>query len=681
MKFLSEIKKLIITPYHFITLFVLLAGLVIISGIFELRQSKSELMDLMHNQAHSMLETMIISSQNSLAAEEQLESVIKERLLNNASFIKALYSQGRISDSFLENFASEQNIFRINIFSKNGERLYSSASGKGMGMGFGKRGQGNQGMINLKPIFSGEKDTLILGIKGARFGSGIRYAVAINTKDRGAIVVNIEAAQLSKLKREGNLDYLVKQIMEMKNIVYFVLQDTSGLIISSDNAKNIEQISGSSFLTRALDDSGFVSRVTNFANADVFEAVHQFKYQNQAMGLIRIGVSLEFLNQLHQRILNRVIINSVLLVFAGIFITFFVVLRQNYKILKGQYQAVESFSGNVIQTVSDSIIVYDETNGIKIFNKAAELLFSVSQQDIFGKSLANIVDPEICHSVIAEDIFFGQLDCPVNSVLKNLLFSKNEFYDENKIKNYVIVIRDLTEVKRLENQLQRKERLTAMGALAAGVAHEVRNPLNSIGTIAQQLDKDFEPIESNAEFHKLSKIIYSEVKRINETITNFLKFAKPDPIVPQQFHLSEFFENIARQYAPEFKNKEIIFSMSIGKDYSVEWDKNRIQQVIINLIQNAIDSIETHGEISLTVQTTQQTERVIEIRIEDNGKGIPLEIKSNIFNPYFTTKAKGTGIGLSIVQKIIDEHSGLIFVETSPAERTVFTIQLPAKIV
>ncbi len=688
MRLITEIKKLLITPYHFITLFILLAVLVIISGIIELKQSKSELMDLMRNQSHSMLETMIISSRNSLAAEEQLETVIKERLLNNASFIKMLYARGEVSDLFLEKFAIDQNIFRINIFNKEGEKIYSSVpggKGSGMGMGFGKgqglRGRGSQGMINLTPIFSGEKDSIVLGIKEARFGSGIRYAVAISTKGRGAIVVNIEAEQLLKLKREGNLDYLVKQIMAMKNIVYFAIQDTAGLIVSSENAKNIETISGSSFLTSALNDSSFVSRILKFNSYDVFEAVHQFKYQNQNMGLIRIGVSLDFLNQLHQRILNRIIINSVLLVFAGIFITFFVVLRQNYKILIGQYQAVESFSGNVIQTVSDSVIVYDETNGIKIFNKAAEKLFSVSGQEMSGKSIGTIIDSDICRSVISGNNFFGQLDCTINNQLKKLLISKNEFLDENQIKNFVIVIRDLTELKRLEDQLQRKERLTAMGALASGVAHEVRNPLNSIGTIAQQLDKDFEPAENGEEFHKLSRIIYSEVKRINETITNFLKFAKPDPLVPQKFRLSKFFDSIVSQYSSELKSKEILISLSLEKDYDVEWDRNRIHQVIVNLIQNAIDSIENNGQISINVHSVNQAGREIEISITDNGKGIPAEIKSRIFNLYFTTKAKGTGIGLSIVQKIIDEHNGLIFVESSPGKGTSFTIQMPDNIV
>jgi nitrogen-specific signal transduction histidine kinase len=693
MQIITQLKKILVTSYHFITIFILLAILVIASGVFELRQSKAELMDLMQDQTHSILETMLISSQSSLNAEEQLEAVIKERLVNNATFLKILYNQGELSDAFLEKFAEEQNLFRINVFNRKGERIYSSAAGNGSGMGMGMmygrhgagkgagaRENGGQRMMNLDPIFSGQKDSLILGIKEARFGPGVRYAVALSTADKGAIVVNMEATQLLKLKRESNLDFLVKKIMAMKNIVYFALQDTSGLIVSSANAKSIDSIQGSSFLTGALNDSGFVSRIVNFKSADVFEAVHQFRYQNQTMGLIRIGISLDFLNQLNQRILNRTILNSVLLLFAGVFITFFVVLRQNYKILKGQYQVVESFSANVIQTVSDSVIVYNVTNGIKVFNNAAEKLFSLLKSEVEGKAIESIFTSGICKSVLEENTFFGQLECVIDNQKKNLIVSKNEFSDENGIKNVVLVIRDFTTSKRLEDQLQRKERLTAMGALASGVAHEVRNPLNSIGTIAQQLDKDFAPAENGDEYHKLARIIYSEVKRINETITNFLKFARPDPLVAQKFGLSEFFESIVRQYTEDLKLKGIVLSLALEAEFTVAWDRNRIQQIIVNLIQNAVDSIESKGEISISVQNSKLPEREIEIRIADSGKGIPAEIKSKIFNLYFTTKPKGTGIGLSIVQKIIDEHNGVIFAESSPENGTTFTLQMPVSI-
>lgn len=678
MKIFTVFKKIIIKPYPFILLFFFLTALVILSGFFELKQSKEELMALMKNQTHSMLETMIISSQNSLAAEEQLETVIKERLLNNAMFIKLLYDEGKVTNAILERFAINNNIFRINIFGHSGTRLYSNMTGAESGMGRHKRG--NQGMINLDPIFSGEKDTLVLGIKSARFASGVRYAVALATRNRDVIVVNIEAKQLQILKQKGNLEYLAQQISSMSGIVFFALQDTSGIIVSSNNAQNIEAIPGSEFLTQAISDTGFVSRITQFNSADVFEAVHQFQFQDKSYGLIRIGVSLDFLNQLNQRILNRVIINSVLLLVAGVFVSFFVVLRQNYKILRGQYQAVESFSGNVIQTVSDSVIVFGKTGTIKIFNSAAEKLFSVSSGEVLGKPLPSIIDTTICDIVLGEQNFFGQKNCIIGNQTKSLLVSKNGFYDELGIQNFVLVIRDLTAIKRLEDQLQRKERLTAMGALASGVAHEVRNPLNSIGTIAQQLNKDFAPAEHKEEYHKLAGIIYSEVKRINATITNFLKFAKPDPLSPQRFLLAEFFENTARQYYAVLREKNITFTLSVEEGLEVEWDKNRIQQVIVNLIQNAIDAIEKNGELTLMVLKCKDEERSIEIKISDTGSGIPPEIKAKVFNLYFTTKVKGTGIGLSVVQKIVDEHNGIIFLESSPEKGTVFTIHLPVAI-
>ena len=673
----KKINNRSIKPFYLGLIFLVISAIIIISGLVELHQSKSELLDLMGNQAHSILNTIIISSQNTLVSEEQLEESVKERLINNASFIKLLFEQKKITDVFLEEFAVNQNLFRINIFNPSGDRIFSSMNRKGQGM---HRMGGQHSMIDLAPIFSGQKDTIIIGIKDARFGPGIRYAVALATKDRVAIVVNVEAEQLVQMKEMRNLDFLINQIITPGEIVYYALQDSTGLVVSSGNVKKLDEINQSGFLLHAFNSKKFSTRIYNFNSSDVFEAVQQFKYKGNNIGILRIGLSLDYLNQLNKRTFNRILINSIILFISGIIFILIILLRQNYKILKKQYQAVETFSGDVIRTVSDAVVVYDNKNGVKVFNKAAEKLFGLNDEDAVGKDIHSIIDQKNCALIFESNSFLGNIECKIDNRIRNLLVSRNEFNDESGDVNNVLVIRDLTELKGLESQLQRKERLTAMGALASGVAHEIRNPLNSIGTIAQQLNKDFDSLENKDEYHKLTKIIYSEVKRINETVTNFLRFAKPDPILPQKFRLSELFNEIVNQYTAKLSMENISVSLSIDYDIEVVWDKNQIRQVILNLLENAKDAIEKEGTIKISISKLNEVERDIEIRISDNGKGIPEEIRNKIFNLYYTTKASGTGIGLSIVQKIIDEHNGVIFVE-SAGIGTTFILQLPEKII
>ena len=126
--------------------------------------------------------------------------------------------------------------------------------------------------------------------------------------------------------------------------------------------------------------------------------------------------------------------------------------------------------------------------------------------------------------------------------------SKSLFHDQEEIENIILVIRDLTEQRRLEDQMQREQRLTAMGELASGVAHEIRNPLNTIGTIIQQLNKDFEPEKNPEEYHELAELVQGEVKRINETVEDFLRFARPEPIHPELFEVQHLLEMIEKQY-------------------------------------------------------------------------------------------------------------------------------------
>jgi signal transduction histidine kinase len=214
--------------------------------------------------------------------------------------------------------------------------------------------------------------------------------------------------------------------------------------------------------------------------------------------------------------------------------------------------------------------------------------------------------------------------------------------------------------------VENKERLSAMGQLASGVAHEIRNPLNTISTIVQQLDKDFEPVKQNQEYHQLAGLVYKEVRRINDTIERFLKFS------------SDLLEQVKLQYQALLESKNIKFRLELNWNKMVTWDHQQMKQVFINLIQNALEAIETGGLISISTNAAGNDE--VEITVFNDGPEIPESIKSKIFNLYFTTKARGTGIGLSIVQRIILEHDGIISVENQPEPGTSFCIRMPVQV-
>ena len=217
-----------------------------------------------------------------------------------------------------------------------------------------------------------------------------------------------------------------------------------------------------------------------------------------------------------------------------------------------------------------------------------------------------------------------------------------------------------------------------MGELASGVAHEIRNPLNTIGTIAQQLDKDFEPAQNGEEYHQLAGLVHSEVKRIDKTVREFLRFARPTPINPQPFLLSDLLTQLEKQYQSLFQGKNLTFHTDLRWDGEVCWDRQQIQQALMNLIQNGVDALPSPGKLTLTVE--QISPSLLELGIRDNGPGIEENIQDKIFNLYFTTKSDGTGIGLSLVQQIVDIHGGAITVDSKKGQGPRFVIHLPLRV-
>ena len=657
-----------------ILIFLLIASLMVSSAVIELQQSKQELYQLMTRQANALLESLIIASKNTLRASTYLDDLTEQRLLNNAGLIRRMYENGPVSNKVLAEIAGQNDIYRINIFNRRGRKIYSSYNQ----IHFDLPEKYNPADL-LLPIFKGIQDTIIMGYKAARFEKGYRFAVALAAKDRSAIVVNVEASEMLKFKKDIAFGTLIRNVVtESPDIIYIALQDPDNILAASGNVRQLDGIGQSTFLQKAYSDSAFSTRTVQFDSIEVFEAVHSFTNAGEPVGLFRVGLSLRPIEDINERIYRRLIVITIILIIIGFVLFVYIFTRQRLNILQKQYNVVETYSGNIIDNVSDAIIVYDLHNGIKIFNNAAENLFLKKKDEVIAKDLSGIFSQEECRILLQNKTLMRQMNCRIANSAKLLLVSKSQFTDDQENENAILVIRDLTEQKQMEAQIERQQRLTAMGELASGVAHEIRNPLNTIGTIVQQLDKDFEPLSDKEEYHDLAHLVYNEVKRINETIQDFLRFARPEPVHPSLFSLQELIDELEKQYGALLKSENIDFKTRLDWQGDVYWDRKQIKQVLVNLIQNAMEAIQEKGLISVDVYSPEQD--LITVSIADNGAGMPEDTRSKIFNLYFTTKARGTGIGLSIVQRIIYEHGGIISVESAVGQGTRFLFRLPREV-
>ncbi len=265
----------------------------------------------------------------------------------------------------------------------------------------------------------------------------------------------------------------------------------------------------------------------------------------------------------------------------------------------------------------------------------------------------------------------GNLDQKIN------IESTNELSELSRAFNHMT--EKLRELRQIEEELRRKDRLAALGELSAGVAHEIRNPLGIIKSSAQVLAKSTADSKKTAE---LTGFIIEEVERLNRVITNFLDFARPRSMNKDFHSMESILEKSLRLCGNRLESAGI----EIKKNYdggapSVYADEELLKQAFLNLLINAVESMPGGGVLSMHIRRCRLSASgndCVEVLIRDTGCGIAEEAASKIFNPFFSTKEEGSGLGLSIVHKIMESHDGEIAVKSAPGKGSVFTIRLPA---
>jgi PAS domain S-box-containing protein len=239
---------------------------------------------------------------------------------------------------------------------------------------------------------------------------------------------------------------------------------------------------------------------------------------------------------------------------------------------------------------------------------------------------------------------------------------------------YVYVIRDITERKRIERQMIENEKMAAIGQLAAGVAHEINNPLLVLLGRLDMLEMDDERLSPNAQ--KAFDLIKSQASRMRVIVDDLLSYARKKPVRMNTVDINSVLKSISplAAYHPEFKN--ILWKEELAGDVShIKGDFNQLQEVFLNLSTNACQAMPKGG--TLTIRSLNLNKDIVRVVIEDTGSGINTEDLSRLFIPFFTTKDKGTGLGLSLCMSIIESHGGNISVESVVDKGTVFKVDLP----
>ncbi len=345
----------------------------------------------------------------------------------------------------------------------------------------------------------------------------------------------------------------------------------------------------------------------------------------------------------------------------------------------------------VFDGISDPLLMIDTQSVVKILNEAACRYFHIARrEDAIGKSCYELA-PGRCEPC-------G--NCAVSSAISGrnpIIFERKGLFDPERIEQVTVYpvdevtsgvsgvimrISDITESKKMEKHLIRADRLSSLGQLSGGIAHEIRNPLAGINLFIDVLG-DNEKFTRTPQEQGILDEIKLNIKRIDGIIKRVLDFSRLTEAAPRsRVNVSVLLEDSLKLWHSRMTKEGILLALSVEDSLpEVLGDAIEIQQVLTNLIQNAIEAMEKGGTLSAGIRkgvlSMDKKRPAVITSVKDSGPGIPLDLQKNIFNPFFTTKHTGTGLGLAISHRIVSRHGGFISFESVPGEGTTFTVELP----
>ena len=400
---------------------------------------------------------------------------------------------------------------------------------------------------------------------------------------------------------------------------------------------------------------------------------------------ILVGLDMTELENTIRRYRFQMIFMSLTLLLVGLGGWISLMAAQGYSISQETLKRMRAFTGLLISKLPVGIIATDHENKIRTFNSTAAAMTGISLQKVQNGEPEAVLPTEVSRffplhensdEITDRDVSLAGGD----NVHYSLHLSSLPVYNQDSnFMGRVLLMYDLSELKRLEREIQRHDRLVALGKMAAGVAHEVRNPLSSIKGFATLLGSKF---KDGSQEHEAADLLVYEAERLNRSITELLNYARPTTLKKEQINLGDMVASSLKLISSDAQALGVKTSLKIDPDIpSINVDRDRINQVLLNLYLNGLQAFEASSlekELKVSVHS-DAAGGAIRIEIQDNGKGISQENIDKVLDPYFTTKPEGTGLGLALAYKIIDEHNGTIRFKSTEGQGTAVSVTIPVQ--
>ncbi|MBT4641863.1 MAG: PAS domain S-box protein [Deltaproteobacteria bacterium] len=394
---------------------------------------------------------------------------------------------------------------------------------------------------------------------------------------------------------------------------------------------------------------------------------------------IILGFNLQTLEAARADDRNRAIIRGFILFLVSAFGIIVLFLFYNYRSARSSLSRIKAFSENLVDNMPIGLVAFNSDHLLTSVNSFAASLLNLKTENMAGVSADSILPPslweQVQNHISHPETVEKEIDCRLSSgrlIPLEIDISQFKSEDEGPL-SYILMLKDLSQVKALQKEILRSQRLASIGSLAAGVAHEIRNPLSSIKGFATYFKERYPDMPQD---QKIARIMIEEVERLNRVVGQLLELSKPVVISAKHSDLNILIDDSLKliEQAAAAKNIEISAPHEPLGNFTLDSDK--IKQVLLNLYLNAVEAMPDGGRLGVLLDLGPGRDR-LDISVTDTGVGITRENLAKIVDPYFTTKQSGTGLGLVVVHNIIEAHGGKLTVESQPGKGSRFVISVP----
>jgi two-component system sensor histidine kinase HydH len=513
------------------------------------------------------------------------------------------------------------------------------------------------------------------------------------------LIHSFEAGFRSPVNIKDNNFQLQKLLMEtaqQPDIDYIIVTDSKNIIRADSDPAMVGEKYGLDLDTGKIMHARDMQwrQVANPDGADTFEVYRGFfptdrPQENKISSsekstsrktdnlIIFVGFNMEAIEKAAAEDTRNTIIIALILLLIGSSVIVSLFLMQAYRQAHTSLSRITVFSEALVKNMPIGLIAFDESGHIAICNEKAGAILDVVCRDAIGKQadsilpapLQQILDELAQHSDLMEkdvQISSGQSE---NKTLEVVAASLT---DNGAATGRIMLFRDVTAIRQLEKEVAKSRHLNSLGSLAAGVAHEIRNPLSSIKGFAVYFK---ERLSGNAEDEQTADIMIAEVERLNRVISQLIEFARPLELKLEKIQLPDLINHAVALVSAEAQKKQIAIIIDIAPDLpTLEGDPDKIKQVLLNILLNSLAAMNKKGKISINLLSRKDNIAVI---ISDTGAGIEQTDLPSIYDPYFTSKPAGSGLGLAVVQKIMEAHGGAIKVQSVIGKGTTAFLNFP----